>query len=946
MKRALSLFLAAIMVFTVIPATLPVTAEEGTAEAATYAAAPEAPAVTAETVVYLEGANGSFAIPEGATKAATLTEAILAVADGGRIIVVGDYTLTGATDAIFVEPEHAGTIEITAKVDETVTGKLVVPAVAEPATTEPNQYVCSGDTIFSNIEFATTAIILSGNFNNTKLDAVTFVTGSDVVGGINYSAKGIDGVVSQKTEGASLFIDNCTGLTNIVAFSRGQTNNRSLEQFQQPMYVYVNGVKGAKGIYGAYECDGTSGNICRFGDVVYDIIGCEFSDKIVGGTYCKDSSDNTVYSNVLMNVTDTKITTKGDSLMSLMGGNYKGYSRFADVTVNIGVTGGDNTKTDIDYVNGLAVDGNSIAVNVTLNINGGTISKFAFGCGYQCEPNVTNVEVNINGGVFGSSTQSKENCVGCGTIQTGATDAGYVENATLNINEGAKVPSAFGMNMYGKTKCNIVTVNVNNATVTNELGTFCSTLWRTDGCNVANLNISGSNTTLNKVASTYYLPGTPEQYQLDCQYNVIVNDANKITKMYLGGTNATAKNNDALLKRINLLWKKGTISSLVLARNYSDMFVYYDGSFSISGTKVTYTPNGTTSPALSTTLSVNDKITVDKLLGSTWGITGALTADCQATDDASVVLHKAGEQRIYFKQLAKDGAVYVDNTNPVNSKNAGTTKAAPVYDLLDAMWLLKETGGDIYLMSDIAVGKTNNWHGSTGEMHETSSSVHVKAGGYAFAEPIHNGKYTIKSYVDENGKTPEMFTYTLPAGGYIDNATEGNETVFDTVYDHVVVKNEGIKLYENGEKKGIRLDSVIDIKDIDKSTYEIVEFGTLALPAEVTGAELEYFAGALGYGKTAPEGDDANYYESSNSVVKFVHYAKNMDVTNYKYNPNEGDTAAEYYTALYGTSEGFKAATINFRGYALVEVAEGDIAVVYGDTVSACYNTLAAKPAA
>ena len=98
MKRALTLFLAVLMLVMSIPVHFAVSA--------------------ADAVVYVNADNGSDdnkgTTPDSPFK--TLEKAITAVAEsGGRIVLTSDVALTGSVKEQYVEPQHKGTVIITAK---------------------------------------------------------------------------------------------------------------------------------------------------------------------------------------------------------------------------------------------------------------------------------------------------------------------------------------------------------------------------------------------------------------------------------------------------------------------------------------------------------------------------------------------------------------------------------------------------------------------------------------------------------------------------------------------------------------------------------------------------------------------------------------------------------------------------------------------------------------
>ncbi len=940
MKRALSLFLAMIMVITVIPAVLPVAAED-TAEIKTYAAEPEAPTVSSEAVVYVD-AN---ATPEGSTYA-DLNSAIDAIATtGGTVVIKGTYTINEDT---FTENEHSGLIKISAEDGgsivfggETVANKL---------------YNLNGDTIFENVTFgvsaATSPVVMVGNFYNSAYVEVAFPANSLIIGGIYSPAANVS------TEDGSLYIDNVTGLSTIYAFAYTNAGGFSRDKAISVTVKNTN----ATNIYGAYRLTGTS----TFGDVSYYLSNVQLSNTFVGAQVSgastignidiqasnvyvavrficgafdnnsnKDSGDK-IIGDISVNALDLRIDDAANADSSYY---FSGVAHTATVTtgnVNITLDESDsaaNGGTISNYVYGVSYDGTQNVKNVTLTINGGNYQGFVYGLGYICEPIVNDVIVNLNGGTYYPSTGSDSiasHSVGLGTVNTDANKNGKFNDGYLNINGNIDSKGVFGLNYNGATVANRTFINMLNA---NGKFTYVSlasnTPQSTGNVGQANIYVAGENIEIDNLYC-YSLGSLSTATYTNVQMNVIIEKAKRVSNMVLGGR----ASNTAIYGRVNLVWLDGDVDKLWCERNLSDIFLYHDGEIEIGDAASTtsrtikYTKNGQT---------IAEGVINGKASGS------AVNATQPNINDWDNGIE--GVNRINVKKLVESAGVgetaptvYVNAGNRANVNNVGTS-AAPVYDIMDAMYLLYKTGGDIVLQSDIEIGKTPNW-GKTGYSPTTYteySSCAIINGVNTFAEPIHNGKYTIKEADGVNANV------VLPEGGYVYNSAQENKTEFAFLDNNDYI-TDTYSIYDKGEGKvGIRLNGEINDADIENASFPIVEFGTLVVPASLKGTEVLYHQGACGYG-LALQGNAVDQDETT-KVAKFVHYVAYTDVLNYV--KVENDETASFYSALYGSENGgFADAELTFRTYAVVLLPDGTTTVVYGEEVTKTINGIKAELAA
>lgn len=127
-------------------------------------------AFAAEKTVYLSEKYGSDSASGSADAPfATLSAAVSAVKDGGRIVVIDRYTVTEKSIVIsdvprFVEPTHTGKITLTARDDRIDYGSKNGACLYFPET---YGYDCGGDVRFEHIKLKSdaTPIYIAGNFH-------------------------------------------------------------------------------------------------------------------------------------------------------------------------------------------------------------------------------------------------------------------------------------------------------------------------------------------------------------------------------------------------------------------------------------------------------------------------------------------------------------------------------------------------------------------------------------------------------------------------------------------------------------------------------------------------------------------------------------------------------------------------------------------------------------
>ncbi len=391
----------------------------------------------------------------------------------------------------------------------------------------------------------------------------------------------------------------------------------------------------------------------------------------------------------------------------------------------------------------------------------------------------------------------------------------------------------------------------------------------------------------------------------------VIKKCKNITKMYIGSAVAAA----AISTRCNIILHDITnVKLITVAQTLGDAFIYYANNIDLATVqgKINITKKTVNWASTSNVTDIRYESVGDKTNHGSDIMVG------------EIIAHAADEDRLHFKAIADQSAentVFVNNSTPLNTNNDGIT--APVYDLLDAMYILGENGGNIVLETDIKIGDTYNW----GKVPATNSTLGERVG---FVEPKHSGKYVISS---AEGTDSALI---LPTDGYVySNTVEENKTEFAFLNDNDYI-TDTYSIYDKGEGKvGVRLNGEIKIADVDNESFPIVEFGTLIVPADLKNGEVLYHLGACGYDlNTQGDAVDKN---TVSGVVKFVHYVSGTDIINYVY--KTGDENATFYSALFGAENGgFAEADLTFRTYAVVLLPDGTTTVVYGEEVTKSYN--------
>ena len=145
-------------------------------------------AFAADNTVYLDSANGDDTYAGTSPSAAfkTLDKAINSVKDGGRVVLVSNYTITSG----YVQPEHIGEVVITAK-DDTTDYKATLDFQVNVSS--GTFFRLSGPTTFRDIKISmTNFVIFTANFHSLTFDTGLTVTNGGkwafVVGGYHTPA--------------------------------------------------------------------------------------------------------------------------------------------------------------------------------------------------------------------------------------------------------------------------------------------------------------------------------------------------------------------------------------------------------------------------------------------------------------------------------------------------------------------------------------------------------------------------------------------------------------------------------------------------------------------------------------------------------------------------------------------------------------------------------------
>ena len=151
-------------------------------------------------------------------------------------------------------------------------------------------------------------------------------------------------------------------------------------------------------------------------------------------------------------------TVQGSCTLSLDGGTYNGSvfggnNANGSPTGNVTVTTGGNNTTTISNVYGGGNEADSIAANVTVNIENKSIITNAFGGGNKAK--VSNTNVNLHGGNVTN-------------IYGGSNQMGDITTSTITATGGNAVNVFGGNNLGGTTMTS--TINANGSTITNIYG--------------------------------------------------------------------------------------------------------------------------------------------------------------------------------------------------------------------------------------------------------------------------------------------------------------------------------------------------------------------------------------------------------------------------------------------------------------------------------------------
>ncbi|MBQ7660435.1 MAG: copper amine oxidase N-terminal domain-containing protein, partial [Clostridia bacterium] len=185
-----------------------------------------------DTVYVSDGGTGNGDTTDTPTN--SLSDAISAVKDGGKIVIVGTYTISES----FFEPEHSGNITITG-------GKLIFN---HP---QYSRYYMNGPLTFEKTAFAygsdntVKSYMILARFNDITLGTGMSTTGTAfIVGGYQYPLVPQDG--EAKTNLDSHITISSGTYSSVIGFCRGQ----GATTFRGTSHITVNGGN-IKNLYGA-----------------------------------------------------------------------------------------------------------------------------------------------------------------------------------------------------------------------------------------------------------------------------------------------------------------------------------------------------------------------------------------------------------------------------------------------------------------------------------------------------------------------------------------------------------------------------------------------------------------------------------------------------------------------------------------------------------------------